>query len=134
MDLLVNLGQRTGTAIMFITHNLGLVAESCERVLTMYAGQIIEQGGVGDVLRHPLHPYTEGLLKALPHGQKRKTALNAIPGRVPSPRDMPEGCRFQPRCGYDQPVCLEPQGFVKVDQRLVRCCRATELALHGAAA
>src|SRR5207249_8607976 len=66
MDLLLDLGQRTGTAILFITHNLGLVAESCRRMLTMYAGQVVEDGQVRDILARPLHPYTAGLLGSIP--------------------------------------------------------------------
>ena len=142
MDLLLDLGERTGTAILFITHNLGLVAESCRRVLTMYAGQIVEHGPVRDILARPLHPYTAGLLASIPQSGRRKTTLPSIPGRVPSAYEMPPGCRFAPRCAYVEQPCLTPQEIVasphtrqdtRQNIRHVRCRRSGELALPGAA-
>jgi peptide/nickel transport system ATP-binding protein len=135
MDLLLELGQRTGTAILFITHNLGLVAESCKRMLTMYAGQVVEDGAVRDILARPLHPYTAGLLGSIPRSALRKNRLQAIPGRVPSVSEMPSGCRFAPRCTYVEPRCREPQPLIEGrDARHVRCCRVSELVLEGASA
>jgi len=135
MDLLLDLGQRTGTAILFITHNLGLVAESCRRMLTMYAGEVVEDGRVRDILARPLHPYTAGLLGSIPRAAQRKTALPSIPGRVPSADEMPAGCRFGPRCTHAERRCLERQTLVPDrDARHVRCCRYHELVLDGAAA
>ena len=132
MDLLLELGQRTGTAILFITHNLGLVAESCARSLTMYAGQVVEDGPVEDVLMRPLHPYTAGLLASVPRAHMRKTKLFSIPGRVPAPTEMPDGCRFEARCTYAQGACSEPQTLVSEGARRVRCRRHDELTLQGA--
>ena len=130
MDLLLDLGQRTGTAILFITHNLGLVAESCRRMLTMYAGQVVEDGPVRDILARPSHPYTAGLLGSIPQAGRRKIALPSIPGRVPSAHEMPPGCRFAPRCAHAEPQCLAPQALVSShDTRHVRCRRSGELAL-----
>jgi peptide/nickel transport system ATP-binding protein len=135
MDLLLDLGQRTGTAILFITHNLGLVAESCRRMLTMYAGQIVEDGPVRDILARPSHPYTAGLLCSIPQAGRRKIALPSIPGRVPSAHEMPPGCRFAPRCAHAEPQCLAPQALVESHHaRHVRCRRSGELTLPGAAA
>jgi peptide/nickel transport system ATP-binding protein len=134
MDLLLELGQRTGTAILFITHNLGLVAESCSRMLTMYAGQVVEDGPVEDILGRPLHPYTAGLLNSLPHESQRKTKLPSIPGRVPSPDEMPAGCRFGPRCTFAEMPCAQPQVLTGSGERHVRCRRHNELTLSGAAA
>ena len=136
MDLLLRLGQRTGTAILFITHNLGLVAESCRRMLTMYAGQVVEDGPVRDILARPRHPYTAGLLGSIPRSGRRKSVLPSIPGRVPSAKEMPPGCRFAPRCMHVEPACLTPQDLVAGDNaaRHVRCRRSTELELPGAAA
>jgi peptide/nickel transport system ATP-binding protein len=135
MDLLLELGQRTGTAILFITHNLGLVAESCRRMLTMYAGQVVEDGSVRDILGRPFHPYTAGLLGSIPRAELRKTRLSAIPGRVPSVNEMPGGCRFEPRCTYAEPRCRTPQQLVESrDARHVRCCRFGEFVLAGASA
>ena len=133
MDLLVELSSRTGTALLFITHNLGLVAESCARMLTMYAGQVVEDGPVEDILTRPLHPYTAGLLASLPRAEQRKSKLPSIPGRVPSPEEMPPGCRFGPRCTYAQPPCGEPQPLFGRGARHVRCWRSDELILAGAA-
>jgi peptide/nickel transport system ATP-binding protein len=131
MELLLELGQRTGTALLFITHNLGLIAESCERMITMYAGEVVEDGAVEAVLQRPLHPYTAGLLESLPGRRAPKSRLSSIPGRVPSPREMPEGCRFAARCAYDATPCAAPQALRTVDSRHVRCVRADDLALTG---
>src|SRR5437870_13087579 len=109
MDLLLELGQRTGTAILFITHNLGLVAESCRRVLTMYAGQVVEDGSVRHILARPSHPYTAGLLGSIPQAARPKTVLTSIPGRVASPAQRPAGCRFAPRATAVEPPAREPQ-------------------------
>jgi peptide/nickel transport system ATP-binding protein len=133
MDLLLDLGQRTGTAILFITHNLGLVAESCQRMLTMYAGQVVEDGPVEAILSRPLHPYTAGLLRSLPHEGQRKTKLPSIPGRVPSIGEMPTGCRFGPRCTHAEAACGQPQTLAGASERRVRCRRHAELKLTGAA-
>ena len=132
MELLLELGRRTGTALLFITHNLALIAESCERTLTMYAGEVVEDGSVEAMLNRPLHPYTAGLLGSLPGRRAPKSRLSSIPGRVPSPRDMPRGCRFGPRCTHAAAVCQEPQALRAIDNRQARCARAAELVLDGA--
>ena len=135
LDLIVKLSEERGTAVLLITHDLGVVAESCDRVLTMYAGQIVEQSGVDEVLEQPRHPYTSGLLAAIPRPGVAAEDLMAIPGRVPQPVDLPSGCRFGPRCDYQQEACLEPQDLTPSSEgRLVRCCRHAELDLPGATA
>jgi peptide/nickel transport system ATP-binding protein len=134
MDLLIDLASRTGTALLFITHNLGLVAESCARMLTMYAGQVVEDGPVDEILPRPEHPYTAGLLGSLPQQRHRKSKLPSIAGRVPSAKEMPPGCRFAPRCNYAQPRCEVPQILAPDGNRQVRCCRFQELSLQGAGA
>jgi peptide/nickel transport system ATP-binding protein len=134
MDLLIELGQRTGTAILFITHNLGLVAESCARMLTMYAGQVVEDGPVADILMQPRHPYTAGLLGSVPQPHQRKSKLPSIAGRVPSAHEMPPGCRFAPRCNYMEVPCQQPQDLRARGVRHVRCRRQDELTLPGAVA
>jgi peptide/nickel transport system ATP-binding protein len=102
-------------------------------MLTMYAGQVVEDGPVRDILVRPAHPYTAGLLGSIPRSGRRKTALPSIPGRVPSAHEMPPGCRFAPRCTHVEPPCLGPQELVpNQDTRHVRCRRAGELALPGA--
>ncbi|MFZ1428237.1 MAG: ABC transporter ATP-binding protein [Geminicoccaceae bacterium] len=134
LDLLQDLQQRTGMAVLFITHNLGVVAEIADRVMVMYAGRIVEAGGVVPVLKEPLMPYTQGLLRSVPRldwSLDRHHDLAFIPGSVPDPHLMPPGCAFEPRCGHaDPPRCrsalpgLEAAG----DGHLVRCCRWQELA------
>jgi peptide/nickel transport system ATP-binding protein len=103
-------------------------------MLTMYAGQIVEDGPVRDILACPCHPYTAGLLGSIPQSGRRKIALPSIPGRVPSAHEMPPGCRFAPRCAHAEPPCLRPQDLVAGhNERHVRCRRSSELALPGAA-
>jgi len=135
VDLLRKLSERTGTSLLFITHDLGVVAEACERMLTMYAGQVVEDGATDVVLERPLHPYSSGLLRSIPRLSQRKSSLPSIRGRVPSPAEMPSGCRFAPRCGHARPGCEAEQALVDVGARhRVRCARHAELALPGAVA
>ncbi len=98
LDLMRNLRENTGTAIILITHDLGVVAEMCERVAVMYAGKIVEQTDVGTLFDQPLHPYTQGLIGSIPVLGKLKDRLDVIPGSVPNLIDLPPGCRFAPRC------------------------------------
>jgi oligopeptide/dipeptide ABC transporter ATP-binding protein len=98
LDLMRNLRENTGTAIILITHDLGVVAEMCERVAVMYAGEIVEQAEVGTLFDTPLHPYTVGLIGSIPILGKLKERLEVIPGSVPNLVDLPPGCRFAPRC------------------------------------
>ncbi|MCX7274181.1 MAG: ABC transporter ATP-binding protein [Burkholderiales bacterium] len=133
--LLVDLSQRTGTALLFITHDLGVVAETCDRLLTMYAGEVVEDARVDDALMRPRHPYTSGLLRSIPRLSPRKTVLPSVPGRVPALSAMPEGCRFAPRCAHAAPVCAQPQPLVPLGEaRSARCVRQAELELPGALA
>jgi peptide/nickel transport system ATP-binding protein len=134
-DLLRDLSERQGTALMFITHDLGVVAETCTRLLTMYAGQVVEDAPVDAALLRPRHPYTSGLLRSLPRLAPRRGALPSIPGRVPSPARMPSGCRFKDRCAYALDICSQPQALLAVEPgRTARCIRAAELELPGAVA
>ena len=132
VHLLRSLSERTGTSLLFITHDLGVVAEACERMITMYAGQVVEDGTTDTVLERPLHPYSSGLLRSIPRLSPRKTALPSIHGRVPSALEMPPGCRFAPRCVHRAPACDEPQAIQSLDAHRVRCGRHAELALPGA--
>jgi len=100
LELLRRLQQELGLAVLLITHDLGVVAEMCRRVVVMYAGQVVEEGPVEAVFADPQHPYTEGLLRAIPRLGERRAWLAVIPGGVPSPLDWPAGCRFAPRCPY----------------------------------
>jgi peptide/nickel transport system ATP-binding protein len=98
LDLMRNLREETGTAIILITHDLGVVAEMCDRVAVMYAGEIVEQTDVTSLFREPLHPYTRGLIGSIPVMGDRREELQVIPGNVPNLVDLPPGCRFAPRC------------------------------------
>ncbi|WP_043932972.1 ABC transporter ATP-binding protein [Bacillus sp. EB01] len=98
LALMKDLNQKTETTIILITHDLGVVAEVCERVIVMYAGQIVEQGDVRKILKDPQHPYTKGLLKSVPNIREKKDWLYSIPGSVPAPGTIVKGCRFADRC------------------------------------
>jgi oligopeptide/dipeptide ABC transporter ATP-binding protein len=98
LDLMRNLRDETGTAIVLITHDLGVVAEMCDRVAVMYAGEIVEHADVTTLFRRPLHPYTRGLIGSIPVVGAVKDELAVIPGNVPNLIDLPPGCRFAPRC------------------------------------
>ncbi|QRG65202.1 ABC transporter ATP-binding protein [Brevibacillus choshinensis] len=107
LDLLNDLRQSFETAIIMITHDLGVVAETCDRVLVMYAGQIVEEAPTEVLFDRTAHPYTEGLLKSIPKVSGAKVKLYSIPGSVPNQSDMPKGCRFHPRCSYATSRCQE---------------------------
>jgi oligopeptide/dipeptide ABC transporter ATP-binding protein len=99
LDLIRDLQQKSKTAVILITHDLGIVAEMADRVAVMYAGEIVEEADVRTIFRHPLHPYTKGLIGSIPVLGALRERLDVIPGVVPSMIDLPAGCRFAPRCG-----------------------------------
>ncbi|UXN57622.1 ABC transporter ATP-binding protein [Phyllobacterium zundukense] len=108
LRLIVDLKERMGTAVMLITHDLGVVAETCQRVIVMYAGRIIEQTTVKDLFDYPLHPYTKGLMRSMPDPRRgRQQRLAEIPGIVPSLREPIVGCSFAPRCAFATGICRE---------------------------
>jgi len=107
LDLLVSLQRSHGMALLLITHDLGVIAEVCDRVVVMYGGQIVETGTTSDILTRPEHPYTQGLLASLPGIGGRDVRLKSIPGTVPSAVDWPEGCRFRDRCSFAWERCTE---------------------------
>ncbi|MEK3915755.1 ABC transporter ATP-binding protein [Paenibacillus sp. FSL H7-0331] len=107
LDLMRDLQKEQGTAIMLITHDLGVVAESCQRVVVMYAGQVVEEAEVRTLFKHPRHPYTKGLLASLPQLAGERKRLDPIVGSVPNLGEMPEGCRFAPRCSYRTEACVQ---------------------------
>ncbi|MDR0786696.1 MAG: ABC transporter ATP-binding protein [Gemmatimonadota bacterium] len=109
LELLNRLQNELGMAIILITHDLGVVAETCDRVIVMYAGQVFEEGRVDDVFRDPRNPYTEGLLRSIPRLGRRTERLAVIPGVVPNPLDWPSGCRFYARCPYAWEKCLREE-------------------------
>ena len=107
MRLMVELRDRVGTSIIMITHDLGIIAEMCDSVNVMYAGQIVEQADVFDLFDRPLHPYTRGLLASIPKATEKRVTrrLPSIPGIVPDLAKLPGGCRFRLRCDYAMPIC-----------------------------
>jgi peptide/nickel transport system ATP-binding protein/oligopeptide transport system ATP-binding protein len=134
LRLMNDLRKKSGTAILLITHDLGVVAQMCDRVVVMYAGQIVETAGVDDLFHDPAHPYSKALLESIPHSGTRQAGqrLTTIPGMVPGLHEMPEACRFAGRCSLRQSRCdselpeLRPSGH----QREVRC----HFPVHAAAA
>ena len=109
LELMRKLKKDLGMAIMLITHDLGVVAEMAKRVVVMYAGKVIEEGDVFSIFRHPLHPYTQGLLQSVPRMDSTLDNLHVIEGVVPNPLKLPAGCRFSPRCPYVLDKCRERQ-------------------------
>jgi oligopeptide/dipeptide ABC transporter, ATP-binding protein, C-terminal domain len=107
LELLKSVQQRTGSALLLITHDLGVVAEMVDHVIVMYAGQIVEHGTADQVLVSPRAPYTMGLLESIPTAEKRGTRLEVIKGVVPSPFNLPPACRFEPRCPYAWEACSQ---------------------------
>ncbi len=106
LELLRDLQRETGMAVIFITHDLGVIAELCSRVVVMYAGRMAEQAGIEALFTHPVHPYTRGLLASIPRLEDEpKTMLTTIPGVVPSVEELPSGCRFANRCPYVKDLC-----------------------------
>ena len=115
LDLMENLKQKTGTSILFITHDLGVVAEVCDDVVVMYSGRVVEKGDVRSIFANPSHPYTKGLLASIPKLGECAEELESIPGNVPNPKYMPQGCKFAPRCSCAFDKCREAEpGFYDV--------------------
>ncbi|MGX9857134.1 ABC transporter ATP-binding protein (plasmid) [Limimaricola variabilis] len=133
LELLRELQARMGMAIIFITHDLGVVAEIADRVAVMYAGQVVESGEVGQIFDAPRMPYTAGLMNSIPRlgrGSRRRERLKAIPGTVPSLFSLPPGCRFAPRCTHVTPVCQTPPPLERIPgAREVRCARWQDITL-----
>jgi oligopeptide/dipeptide ABC transporter ATP-binding protein len=122
LELLLELRQRLGMGIILITHDLGVVAEVCDRVVVMYAGQVVETGPVREIFAQPAHPYTQGLLAAVPRPDQRGGKLAVIPGTVPSPVRWPHGCRFRARCPYAWDRCHEQPSLLAVGpEQHARC-------------
>ncbi|MDO5445789.1 MAG: ABC transporter ATP-binding protein [Eubacteriales bacterium] len=131
LDLMKELRTKYDTSLIMITHDLGIVAEICDEVAVMYAGNVVEKGTLEDVFNHTLHPYTEGLFNSLPNINDRKAMLKPIPGLMPDPTDLPEGCPFYPRCQYADEACKKPQQKKYVsDTHYIRCCAYDREGFH----
>jgi oligopeptide/dipeptide ABC transporter ATP-binding protein len=123
LNLLEQLKAETGTSVLLITHDLGVIAETARTVVVMYAGKVMEQAGVREVFKHPRHPYTEALLKSIPRADQVQERLQVIPGIVPSLLRLPAGCKFSNRCGKAVVRCFEeePPLFADDSGHLTRC-------------
>ena len=124
LDLIADIRAKLGMSVVIITHDLGVVAEHCDRVVVMYAGQVVETGSTKQVISEPLHPYTRGLLRSIPRLNDRKGRIQAIEGIVPEPINLPDECRFRPRCPEAENGCRFPIAMRTIGpRREARCIR-----------
>ncbi|MFS3128831.1 ABC transporter ATP-binding protein [Nocardioides sp. Bht2] len=132
LDLLRELQHETGMGMIFVTHDLGVVAEVADRVVVMYAGNIVEQASVHDLYADAAHPYTHGLLKSMPTGARTaREGIYSIPGAPPRPVEFPVGCRFAPRCSFATAACSAPAELIEVGvEHVARCLRHGEIDLR----
>jgi peptide/nickel transport system ATP-binding protein len=126
LELLNELQRELNMSVLLITHDLGVVAETCDRVAVMYAGKIVESAPVEALFDRPKHPYTHGLFRSLPTLGERKEQLAVIPGAVPSPLDFPSGCRFRTRCWMAQEVCKEEPLLREIEAKHLAACHFAE--------
>ena len=134
LELMDDLQKKLGMAIIFITHDLGVVAEVADRVVVMYAAQVVEMAGVDDIFRDPRMPYTAGLMNSIPRlgSSVYKQRLTAIPGTVPALTSLPSGCRFNPRCGFATEICRAAMPALEqaTTDHMIRCARWCDLTLR----
>jgi oligopeptide/dipeptide ABC transporter ATP-binding protein len=125
LRLLKEIQSDTGVSIIFITHDLGIVAQMCDKVAVMYGGRIIEQGTIHEIFKSPAHPYTEALLNSIPRVERKVERLYAIEGQPPSMFRLPHGCHFEPRCPYAEDICREsyPPTFNSETGQTAACWR-----------
>ncbi len=130
LDLLARLREETGMALVFISHDLGAVSQVCERVCVMYAGRVVEEGSVEQLFADPRHPYTRGLFDAIPRLDGPRDRLVPIPGTVPNPNALPQGCAFSPRCAHATSYCQtrRPPLLLQRDGRNLACAHPVEMA------
>jgi peptide/nickel transport system ATP-binding protein len=124
LEMMKELREKLGTSMIMITHDLGIVSETCDKVAIMYAGEIVESGTLRDIYLNPSHPYTVGLFSSIPNLNQEVEFLTQIDGSMPDPVDLPTGCRFHPRCKYAEPVCSELEPVVTIlpgEEHSVRC-------------
>ncbi|WP_319757655.1 ABC transporter ATP-binding protein [uncultured Sphaerochaeta sp.] len=133
LDMITALKKRLNTAMLLITHDLGVVAQNCDRVAIMYAGQIIELGNLDDIFKQPTHPYTKGLLGSIPSLTKDVKRLSPIKGLMPDPTDLPPGCKFAPRCRFVTEACERamPDATHLSETHQVRCILAEAEVRNG---
>lgn len=123
LELMLELKEKNKLGILLITHDLGVVAEVCDRIIVMYCGRIVESARVKDLFEKPLHPYTRGLIASVPKIGKGDKELHYIKGRVPDLSQLPKGCKFAPRCEWAEEICIEKEPILRNlgNQREVRC-------------
>lgn len=128
LDLIRQLNKETGTSVLMITHDLGVVSELCQRVIVMYTGRIVEEASSEDIFKEPLHPYTMGLIGAIPKITKERSPLKTIEGVVANPMEKFTGCTFYPRCPYAKELCRqkEPPLISVLEKRKVKCWNYSE--------
>jgi len=126
LELLNELQRELNMSILLITHDLGVVAETCDRVAVMYAGKVVESAAVASLFESPKHPYTHGLFRSLPTLGERKKQLSVIPGTVPSPLDFPSGCRFRTRCSLVQEICRQEPPLREIKPQHFAACHFAE--------
>ena len=133
LDLLSSLKRDMGMGVLFVTHDLGVVQSFCNRAMVMYAGQVVAEANVDSLYHAPVHPYVEGLLASIPDPYSEADEMWSIPGVVPQPTAMPDGCRFHPRCSYavTEQCAVSPIPLDRFGDRAARCVRVDEIELHG---
>lgn len=133
LEMIAELREKLGTSMILITHDMGVVAQSCDDVAVMYAGEIIEHGTKEQIFDHPTHPYTQGLFNAIPSMNMEEEYLHPIDGLPPDPSNLPEGCNFSPRCPYADEKCrisgVIPEEMTS-DGHMCRCLRLKELSME----
>jgi len=132
LKMMTSLREKYQTAMLMITHDLGVVAQICDTVSVIYAGRIIEHGTLRDIFKDMLHPYTEGLFRSLPNLNDRQVKLKAIKGLMPDPSDLPKGCAFHPRCDYAMDACSQkkPVRTYRTEEHYVECHLYNEANIH----
>lgn len=135
LELMRELRQQYSTAMLLITHDLGVVRQICDKVAVIYAGEIVEFGSLEQIFRRYLHPYTEGLFKSIPRLTENVRRLSPIKGLMVDPQNIPKGCPFSPRCNYARPLCHEhkPPEVVAEDNHYVKCFKLNDFKLTGEA-
>jgi oligopeptide/dipeptide ABC transporter ATP-binding protein len=133
MDLMLELQERLGTAILFISHDFGVVSHMADDIAVMYAGSIVEHATAAGIIEHPMHPYTRALLETTPRMEESRANLPAIPGRVPAPDERGPGCPFQPRCAQAAAHCTSaiPALSTAAQTHLVACHEVTAVEIEG---
>ena len=128
LELIATLQKNTGMSVMFITHDLGVIAETCDDVVVLYAGRVAERGDTKSLFSNPVHPYTRGLLSSIPRLEnKAKSRLRVIKGMVPGLEEFSKGCRFQNRCSEVMEICkIEQPGMTVVENRHAAACHLLE--------